>query len=175
MAKEKIPKALREQVWVKYVGKKYQRKCWIPWCKNTMNVFDFHVGHNLPESKGGKLEIGNLRPICARCNLSMSDTYTISEWMEFSGVPRCCGFRMFWRPPPSIPGTPAIKDSDTSSADDEMPKKTKSNATKKKTKKVIHKEKNNPTIKPAPTNTSSTSDDTDKSAPSENIRIHITR
>lgn len=108
MAKERIPKALREQVWIQYAGKRFERKCWIPWCSNKMNVFDFHVGHNLPESKGGTLEIGNLRPICARCNLSMSDKYSISEWMEFAGVPRFCGIRMCCMAPPSIPGTPPV-------------------------------------------------------------------
>jgi len=100
MAKERIPKALREQVWITYAGKRFEKKCWIPWCKNAMNVFDFHVGHNIPESKGGTLEIGNLRPICSRCNLSMSDTHTISEWMAYAGPPRCCGF--ICGSPPSI-------------------------------------------------------------------------
>jgi hypothetical protein len=116
MGKERIPKALREQVWVKYVGKRYKRQCWIPWCKNTMTVFDFHVGHNLPESKGGTLDITNLRPICARCNLSMSDSYSISEWMEFAGVPRCfCGIRLcYTAKPPSIPGTPDVKKANSS-------------------------------------------------------------
>jgi len=65
-----------------------------------MTAFDFHVGHNLPESKGGTLELGNLRPICARCNLSMSDSYTISEWMAFAGPKRCLCF--VCGPPPSI-------------------------------------------------------------------------
>lgn len=100
MTKERIPRALREQVWVTYVGNKFQTKCWIPWCKNKMSAFDFHVGHNLPESKGGTLELGNLRPICARCNLSMSDSYTISEWMAFAGPKRCLCF--VCGPPPSI-------------------------------------------------------------------------
>ena len=88
--KTKIPKALREQVWITYCGtKQFKQKCWIPWCKNEMNPFDFHVGHNIPESKGGKTTIENLRPICARCNLSMSDEYSISEWIAFAGPPRC--------------------------------------------------------------------------------------
>lgn len=113
MAKEKIPRALREQVWVVYSGKRFERKCWIPWCTNTMTVFDFHVGHNVPESKGGTTEISNLRPICARCNLSMSDSYSINEWMAFAGPPRCCFgiFRVPCSEIPSIPGTPAIRKS----------------------------------------------------------------
>lgn len=78
--KKNIPKAIREQVWLNIIGKKYESKCYISWCKNTMDVFNFHVGHDLPESKGGTLDINNLKPICARCNLSMSDNYTISQW-----------------------------------------------------------------------------------------------
>ena len=49
-----------------------------------MNVFDFHVGHDIPESKGVTLDLENLKPICARCNLSMSDTYTIQEWIQLT-------------------------------------------------------------------------------------------
>ena len=82
--KQTIPKAVREQCWLTTVGKKYESKCYVRWCKNTMTVFDFHVGHDKPESKGGTLDIENLKPICARCNLSMSDNYTIQEWSELS-------------------------------------------------------------------------------------------
>jgi hypothetical protein len=79
-AKIKIPKALREQVWLQSIGKKYEMKCYIKWCKNKMDVFNFHVGHNIPESKGGLTVLENLKPICARCNLSMSNQYSIDEW-----------------------------------------------------------------------------------------------
>ena len=82
--KKKIPKALREQCWIKNFGKNFEHSCYIPWCNNQINVFDFHVGHDKPESKGGTLDIQNLKPICARCNLSMSDNYTIQEWMSLS-------------------------------------------------------------------------------------------
>jgi len=84
MCKANIPKALREQVWIKYIGKKYSSKCYIHWCKNDIDVFNFHIGHNIPESKGGELTLENLRPICARCNLSMSNNYTIDEWQKLS-------------------------------------------------------------------------------------------
>ena len=82
--KANVPKALREQVWIKYIGKKYNSKCYVHWCKNEMDVFNFHIGHNIPESKGGDLSIENLRPICSRCNLSMSNNYTIDEWQNLS-------------------------------------------------------------------------------------------
>jgi len=81
--KTKIPKAVREQVWLRYFGKTYEHSCHIQWCQNTISVFDFHAGHDIPESKGGTMEVENLRPICARCNLSMSDNYTIQEWQAF--------------------------------------------------------------------------------------------
>jgi hypothetical protein len=79
----RIPKALREQVWVKYKHKIYQSKCEVKWCTNKIDVFNFQVGHNVPRSKGGETVIENLRPICSRCNQSMSNTYTIDEWNEF--------------------------------------------------------------------------------------------
>ncbi len=92
--KTKIPKAIREQCWIDSMGKKFESTCYIPWCKNIINVFDFHVGHDIPESRGGNLDIKNLKPICARCNLSMSDNYTIQEWILLSrGKNRSCCFR----------------------------------------------------------------------------------
>ena len=84
MGKDKIPKALREQVWIQHVGKKFQTKCLTTWCKNTITVFDFQCGHNVPESKGGSTDLSNLYPICSRCNLSMSDTFTFDEWCKQS-------------------------------------------------------------------------------------------
>lgn len=78
--KEKIPKALREQVWVRKVGRTFNAKCKIPWCQNQMTVFDFQCGHDIPESKGGPTSLENLVPICSRCNLSMSNVYTIQQW-----------------------------------------------------------------------------------------------
>ena len=79
--KQSIPKAIREQVWIFYFGRVYKHSCYIPWCKNTIDVFNYHVGHNKPESKGGKLVIQNLRPICSRCNHGMGNRYTIKQWV----------------------------------------------------------------------------------------------
>ena len=83
--KANIPKALREQVWLQTFGKIYEHSCYIEWCNNMINVFDFQVGHDIPESKGGKLTINNLKPICSRCNLSMGNNYSIEEWQKFNG------------------------------------------------------------------------------------------
>lgn len=93
--KEKIPKALREQVWLTHIGKKYEAKCFISWCNNRITVFDFQCGHNIPESKGGRTDISNLLPICSRCNSSMNDTYTIDEWVKLS-KPQS-KWKLFWQ------------------------------------------------------------------------------
>jgi hypothetical protein len=86
--KANIPRALREQVWIQNIGNTFEHKCLVDWCQNKMNVFDFHVGHNIPESHGGETNIKNLKPICARCNLSMSNQYSISEWVKMGNNQR---------------------------------------------------------------------------------------
>ena len=80
--KQKIPKALKQQVWLNTYGKKFESKCYIIWCNNKINCFTFDCGHNIPESKGGKLEISNLKPLCRNCNLGMGNQYTIDEWND---------------------------------------------------------------------------------------------
>jgi hypothetical protein len=84
MKKAVIPRALREQVWLNFIGKKFEYKCLVTWCENIINVFNFEVGHNVPESKGGTLDISNLRPICGKCNRSMGDNFTIDEFSAIS-------------------------------------------------------------------------------------------
>lgn len=81
--RKSIPKSLRQQVWVKYCGtKNYETKCFIDWCKNMINPFNFEVGHNIPHSKGGSDSIDNLRPICSLCNKSMGNRYSIDQFIE---------------------------------------------------------------------------------------------
>ena len=93
--KAHIPKALREQVWIQYYGTVFHNKCPTCWCQNRVNVFDFQVGHNVPESKGGSTTIDNLIPICGRCNLSMSNTYTFDEWSATFGSRKRTWFQFF--------------------------------------------------------------------------------
>ena len=78
--KDVIPKRIKELVWTTYVGEVYFSKCYIVWCNNIINVFNYHTGHDIPNSKGGTLDIQNLKPICSNCNLSMGNKYTICEW-----------------------------------------------------------------------------------------------
>ena len=80
--KTRIPRALREQIWIKRNKKKFEVKCPIKWCRNRIHCFNFHSGHNIPESKGGKTNIKDLIPICAKCNLSMSNNYTINKFSK---------------------------------------------------------------------------------------------
>lgn len=83
--KQKIPLALREQVWLLYLGDRhFKQKCMVSWCENLITPFSFEVGHNLAESKGGATELNNLRPICAKCNRSMGSEYTIDEFSALS-------------------------------------------------------------------------------------------
>lgn len=87
----KIPKALREQVWLLKVGSKFEAKCKVVWCTNRMTVFNYQCGHNIPESKGGEATLDNLVPICGRCNISMGNHYTIDEWnVKFASPARKC-------------------------------------------------------------------------------------
>ena len=68
-----IPQAVREQTWNKWCGQvRFKRKCYVTWCKNIITPFTFHAGHVVSQAKGGSIDVGNLRPICASCNLSMS-------------------------------------------------------------------------------------------------------
>jgi 5-methylcytosine-specific restriction endonuclease McrA len=84
--KEPIPKRIRELVWTTNNGETFSHKCYVTWCDNTINVFNFQVGHDIPESKGGTIDIDNLKPICTSCNLSMSNKYTITEWSKLIDI-----------------------------------------------------------------------------------------
>ena len=79
-AKKAIPKALKTAVWLTYVGRKFETKCHVTWCKTLITPFTFETGHNVPESKGGETHVANLRPICAQCNKSMGNRYSIDEF-----------------------------------------------------------------------------------------------
>ena len=81
--KQYIPKAVKRIIWEYYNGQEfYKAKCNVKWCKNIITPFDFHTGHNIPESKGGTTTLDNLRPICASCNLSMGRK-SIDTWNDY--------------------------------------------------------------------------------------------
>ena len=92
-----VPKAMREQIWLRDYGKAFEAKCSTPWCSNIINVWDFQAGHNIPDSKGGITHPENLVPLCSRCNQSMSDNYTFNDWaikgkkaVPIVSLKRCC-------------------------------------------------------------------------------------
>ena len=82
--KAKIPAALRQQVWIHHNGEVFSSKCKVTWCQNTINVFNFQSGHNIPEKHGGKTVVENLIPICAQCNTSMGSNFTIDEFSNLN-------------------------------------------------------------------------------------------
>ena len=61
--RKSLPKAVREQVWLKDMGKEFEGKCTVDWCNNEITVFNFQVGHNIPASKGGSDKLDNLHAI----------------------------------------------------------------------------------------------------------------
>ncbi len=70
--KEPIPAAVRNAVWIKYVGPKKSTAYCYCCSSNIINVGNFECGHIESEKNGGKVTIDNLRPICSLCNRSMS-------------------------------------------------------------------------------------------------------
>ncbi len=90
MSVKKFPKSVREEVWMETFGKTFSHKCSIAWCKNEITVFHFHFGPDQQERR--KV----LRPICSRCNLSLTGTCSFSQ-LNSSPPPRkkrrlCCFF-----------------------------------------------------------------------------------
>ena len=93
--KQAIPKAVKEQLWLRDIGKKFEGKCMTSWCKNKITIFDFQCGHNVPESKGGLTCLENLVCICSRCNTSMANNYTFTEWSAAHNNPEKRSWRRF--------------------------------------------------------------------------------
>ena len=69
--KKAIPKTVKKATWDRWIGKDVGvTKCLC--CEHQeIRQFEFHCGHVVAESKGGKTTVDNMRPICAQCNLSM--------------------------------------------------------------------------------------------------------
>jgi 5-methylcytosine-specific restriction endonuclease McrA len=69
--KTHIPKALKIAVWKNNIGLEVGTTLCMVCNTNTINQMDFHCGHVIPEADGGQTCLSNLRPVCAKCNLSM--------------------------------------------------------------------------------------------------------
>ena len=72
--KKAIPKAMKRLVWDTYIGENIGKS--LCTCCNHVYIrqIEFHCGHIIPEANGGEINVDNLRPICAQCNLSMGTT-----------------------------------------------------------------------------------------------------
>ena len=90
----RIPSSLKHNVWLLYIGKKFEEKCTVTWCNNIITPFTFEAGHNIPFSKGGATTIDNLRPICSNCNKSMGNYYTIDEYSSIFNKKDTCKHRI---------------------------------------------------------------------------------
>ena len=83
MSKEKIPLAVRNAVWGKYVGMSYNALCF---CCNfePITKVNYECGHIISEKNGGKIHLDNLRPICSACNKSVGSK-NMEHFMEQYG------------------------------------------------------------------------------------------
>jgi hypothetical protein len=86
--KQHIPKALKIKVWDRYCGAS-ERVSECPFCNDLIKTEDFHCAHDQSEIDGGELNIDNLYPCCALCNLSMG-TSTYEQ------------FKKRWTPAPKV-------------------------------------------------------------------------
>lgn len=68
--KKHIPIALKDAVWRKYNGDALDGKCYV--CNRIISMNFCDYGHIIAEAIGGKTDINNLRPVCKKCNTSMS-------------------------------------------------------------------------------------------------------
>jgi len=65
-----IPKKIRGEAWIRHFGDSTKGSCYC--CKIAFGIFDnWHAGHIIARSNGGKDTSDNLRPICGSCNQSM--------------------------------------------------------------------------------------------------------
>jgi len=84
---KKLPAALRNAVWNKYIGPKMgEGMCF---CCNLEPILrsNYECGHVQSRSKGGNDKLDNLRPVCSCCNKSMG----AKNMIDFADE---CGFTM---------------------------------------------------------------------------------
>jgi hypothetical protein len=69
--KTKITQAMRIVCWNTHIGEEIGKTSCLCCKTNYITQHNFHCGHVVAEANGGKVQIENLRPICAVCNNSM--------------------------------------------------------------------------------------------------------
>lgn len=70
-SKSKISQAIRIVCWNTYIGEEIGKAQCVCCKTNFITQHNFHCGHVIAEANGGKVQVNNLRPICAVCNNSM--------------------------------------------------------------------------------------------------------
>lgn len=84
-AKDKIPTAVRNQVWLKYMGNTAFGPC--PCCGihdiSLVQSGGFECGHVQAEAQGGSTNLSNLIPVCKSCNLGMGTTNMIDYVKQY--------------------------------------------------------------------------------------------
>lgn len=85
LRRKKAPKHIKTLVWNKYIGSDVAEAPCMSCRTAKISNRSFHCGHVIAESKGGDMNINNLRPVCADCNGSMG-TRSMNEFTkEFFG------------------------------------------------------------------------------------------
>lgn len=83
-----IPSALKQLVWDKYIGKeKGIAECYLR-CGTEIRQSHFECGHIISRRDGGPNICENLRPICSKCNKSMSAKNMI-VFVNNNGFTKC--------------------------------------------------------------------------------------
>ena len=84
VSRPKIPAAVRNIVWYKYVAHgQAEGRCFC--CKCAITHVNFEVGHVQSFANGGDSTIENFRPLCGNCNKSMGKQNLI-EFMAKYGI-----------------------------------------------------------------------------------------
>lgn len=71
--KEKIPASVKNAVYATFIVETTISGIQMCWCCRVEPITkaNHDCGHIIPESKGGKINLDNLRPICGNCNSTM--------------------------------------------------------------------------------------------------------
>jgi hypothetical protein len=84
--KNKIPQSIRALAWNTHIGVATGQTLCLCCKKNNISQLEFVCGHVLAHSQGGSIAIENLRPICQKCNIDMSDEHMFQFAQRIHGV-----------------------------------------------------------------------------------------
>lgn len=74
----KLPK---DEYWKYWFGNLQAVLCIVCNIMPLYRTDHFHLGHQIPKSKGGTYHPDNIIPICGHCNSAMRDNYTIAGYV----------------------------------------------------------------------------------------------